>query len=84
MDGNGMGLVCCVGHNSQVGIQRQNMSTEPEPTPLQIKLEDLANTIGTIGTAGAVLTFIGCFIGLVLQCIFGSVGFIFLTFSKFS
>jgi magnesium-transporting ATPase (P-type) len=73
MDGNGLGLVCCVGIHSQLGIQRANMQTEPEITPLQIKLEALANTIGTIGAGGAALTFIGCLLGLVIRCIGGSV-----------
>lgn len=65
MDGSGWAVVVNVGVNSAIGIIKASLHTEPEPTPLQLKLEDLANTIGIIGGSGAVLTFIGCTAGLV-------------------
>lgn len=67
MDGSGWAVVVNVGKNSAIGIIRASLQTEPEPTPLQLKLDDLANTIGIIGASGAVLTFIGCTAGLVFQ-----------------
>lgn len=67
MDGDGYVLVACVGLHSALGKTRASLQTEPEPTPLQLKLEDLANTIGIIGTTGALLTFAGCILGLVIK-----------------
>lgn len=66
MDGSGTALVCLTGVNSLLGKTRASLQTEPEPTPLQLKLEDLANTIGIIGSSGAILTFVGCTMGLVI------------------
>jgi calcium-translocating P-type ATPase len=68
-DGNGLGLVLSVGINSQLGIMRAGMNTDIEPTPLQLKLDDLANTIGYVGTFGAGLTVVGCSIGHIISCI---------------
>ena len=69
-DGNGFALVLAVGRNSQLGILRGSMESEPESTPLQIKLTDLSEMIGKIGMYGAYLTFAGCTLGLVLTCVF--------------
>jgi calcium-translocating P-type ATPase len=68
-DGNGMALVLSVGINSFLGITRAGMNTDIEPTPLQLKLDDLANTIGYVGTFGAGLTVVGCSIGHIISCI---------------
>lgn len=65
-DGAGFGMVLAVGTHSQLGILRSSMETEEPDTPLQLKLTDLAEMIGTIGTWGAGLTVLGCTIGLVI------------------
>lgn len=59
-------MVLAVGIHSQLGILRASMETEDPDTPLQLKLTDLAEMIGTIGTWGACLTVLGCTIGLVV------------------
>ena len=68
-DGSGFALVLAVGVHSQLGILRASMESEPDETPLQLKLTDLAEMIGNIGMVGAGLTFIGCTIGLVITIV---------------
>lgn len=68
-DGSGFALVLCVGIHSQLGILRGSLESEPEDTPLQLKLTDLAEMIGNIGMLGAGLAVLGCTIGLVIACI---------------
>ena len=68
-DGSGFAMVLSVGLHSQLGILRSSMESEPEDTPLQLKLTDLAEMIGNIGMFGAGLTFIGCTLGLVLTIV---------------
>lgn len=68
-DGAGFALVLAVGVHSQLGILRSSMETEEPETPLQLKLTDLAEMIGIIGSWGAGLTVLGCTIGLILTII---------------
>lgn len=58
MEGTGLMLVCSVGSNTQINKIRNRLGEEQPPTPLQVKLEDVANAIGKIGTGAAALTFL--------------------------
>eukprot|EP01117_Protostelium_nocturnum_P020226 TRINITY_DN8_c1_g1_i1.p1 TRINITY_DN8_c1_g1~~TRINITY_DN8_c1_g1_i1.p1 ORF type:complete len:1040 (-),score=452.43 TRINITY_DN8_c1_g1_i1:165-3284(-) len=58
MDGTVRGLAIAVGENSQWGKIRKNLETEEVQTPLQIKLEDLAETIGKVGLGAALATLV--------------------------
>ena len=51
-------VVVAVGENSEWGRIKKGLETEQSPTPLQDKLEVLANQIGYVGMAFAVATFI--------------------------
>ena len=55
--GTGQGLVCCVGGNTQAGKAAKALSIANDITPLQAKLERIADQIGTVGFYAAVLTF---------------------------
>jgi P-type Ca2+ transporter type 2B len=70
MNGSGLAIVVAVGPNSRNGILRKTLEIEPEVTPLQVKLGHLADQIGKIGVTGAVLTFAGCMLRLVVQCMY--------------
>jgi len=50
-------LVIAVGEESQYGILFKNLQVEAEPTPLEEKLDNLANWIGYGGMAAAVMIF---------------------------
>jgi magnesium-transporting ATPase (P-type) len=56
--GSGTALVCAVGINTRSGQAEQKMNIEDEETPLQGKLATIANQIGGIGVAVAILTFV--------------------------
>ena len=58
VEGCGTFLVLCVGLNSHHGRIFALINAEPEPTPLQIKLEALAEKIGLVGMFFASITFI--------------------------
>jgi Ca2+-transporting ATPase len=51
-------VVVAVGENSEWGRIKKGLDVKPEPTPLQDKLETLANQIGYVGMAFAGATFI--------------------------
>ena len=55
LEGVGTYLVTSVGQNSSYGKILMGLQTETEPTPLQIKLGRLANWIGGLGSAAAIL-----------------------------
>ena len=57
VEGCGTFVVICVGLNSHHGKIFSLINTEPEPTPLQVKLEALAEKIGFMGMVVAALTF---------------------------
>ncbi|ORX83171.1 calcium-translocating P-type ATPase [Anaeromyces robustus] len=57
-EGVGSFLVTAVGTNSFHGKTMMSLRTEDEDTPLQVKLNALAEKIAVIGTAAAVLMFI--------------------------
>lgn len=56
--GEGLAIVCAVGVNSRAGMAGEKLDIEDEQTPLQEKLETIANQIGKVGLTVAVLTFI--------------------------
>jgi len=58
MQGIAKGIVIAVGKNSQWGKIKSSLEKEEEKTPLQEKLEDLAEFIGKLGVGAAILTFI--------------------------
>ncbi|PFH34173.1 plasma membrane-type Ca(2+)-ATPase A1 PMCAA1 [Besnoitia besnoiti] len=55
--GSGTALVIAVGHYSQVGQMFQKLAYDAEPTPLQRKLNALAEDIGNFGLISAILAF---------------------------
>ena len=57
LEGVGTYLVTSVGVNSSFGKIMMSLQTDNEDTPLQVKLAGMANWIGYIGTAAAVLLF---------------------------
>lgn len=57
-EGVGTYLVTSVGVNSSFGKIMVSLQTENEPTPLQVKLGNMANWIGYLGTAAAGLLFV--------------------------
>jgi calcium-translocating P-type ATPase len=56
-EGVGRGLVIAVGPHSQWGKIKESLDKEDEKTPLQEQLENLAELIGKIGLAAAIITF---------------------------
>lgn len=56
MSGNGTMLICTVGEDTQVGKLKMQLLIEQPPTPLQLKLEGVAESIGKIGLLAAVMT----------------------------
>ena len=58
IEGGGRMIVTRVGENSEWGKTIAQLVKDPENTPLQDKLEVVADTIGWIGLGAAVLTFI--------------------------
>ena len=47
--GQGTAMVCCVGANSRSGQAEEKLQTEEEQTPLQQKLDAIANQLARIG-----------------------------------
>jgi len=79
-EGDGTALVVAVGKNSKVGQLSASLRIVEEATPLQIRLDAMAGQIGLVGTVGASLAFVCCFINLCLRCIFGDEEFISMQF----
>ena len=55
-------VVICVGPYSMNGKTMMSLRTESEDTPLQVKLADLAESIGKIGLSLAILMLIALLI----------------------
>lgn len=55
--GEGLAIVCAVGVNTRAGMASEKLEEAEENTPLQNKLETIANQIGKVGLSVAVLTF---------------------------
>ncbi|CAD8083816.1 unnamed protein product [Paramecium primaurelia] len=72
MDGTGTMLVLTVGQNTCAGKTKLLLDQETPPTPLQQKLEGLAEDIGKFGTFVAIITFFALSIH---QLILGFMGY---------
>jgi Ca2+-transporting ATPase len=72
-EGVGSFLVTAVGTNSFHGKTMMSLRTEDEDTPLQVKLNALAEKIAVIGTAAAVLMFCVLIIKYIIQYCNGSI-----------
>lgn len=55
-EGKGLAVVACVGQNTRMGRLREMLDQEEELTPLQRKLERIANGIGLMGMIAASIT----------------------------
>lgn len=64
MSGKGVGVVCAVGKCTQQGQAEEKLNTEAEVTPLQAKLEIIADFIGMVGIYAAIFTFFASAINL--------------------
>lgn len=62
--GTGMAVICAVGTYTQSGKAAKKLDIEAEKTPLQGKLETIANQIGLIGFYCALLTMTACTINM--------------------
>ena len=58
VSGQGLALVCAVGTNTRSGMAEEKLQIEDEITPLQAKLETIADQIGKVGVYVAILTFL--------------------------
>lgn len=65
--GEGKAIVCVVGERTRVGRCQRMLDFENDQTPLQLKLESVAETIGYMGLAFAVLTFLALITQLLVQ-----------------
>ena len=75
MEGSCIMLVCTVGENTYINKMRNKLSKEQPPTPLQMKLEDVANAIRKIGTAAAALTFLALMMHIIYNIFEGTLVF---------
>ena len=67
VSGQGLAIVCAVGVNTRSGMAESKLNIEEEITPLQGKLETIANTIGKAGVYVAILTFIAMCINMAIK-----------------
>jgi P-type E1-E2 ATPase len=66
VSGSGSAIVCAVGVNTRSGMAEEKLNIEEEETPLQAKLETIANEIGRIGVYVALLTFISMTVKMIV------------------
>jgi magnesium-transporting ATPase (P-type) len=66
VSGSGTAIVCAVGVNTRSGMAEEKLNIEEEETPLQAKLETIANEIGRIGVYVALLTFISMTVKMIV------------------
>ena len=64
MSGKGMGVICAVGTSTQQGQAEQKLDIDSEETPLQGKLDKIADLIGWVGIYAATLTFLASIINV--------------------
>jgi magnesium-transporting ATPase (P-type) len=67
VNGQGVALVCTVGTHTRSGMAEEKLNIEEEETPLQQKLETIANEIGKIGVYVAILTFLAMTVNLTVS-----------------
>jgi P-type Ca2+ transporter type 2C len=68
--GEARAIVCGVGFNTCSGKAGKTLDIQNELTPLQMKLETIANSIGKVGLFVAIFTFIILIIKLLIITIF--------------
>jgi len=66
LQGQGLAIVASVGQNTRSGMAEEKLNIEAEETPLQAKLETIANEIGKIGVYVAILTFMTMTLRLII------------------
>lgn len=71
MSGKGFGVVAAVGEHTQQGQAEQKLDIDTEVTPLQAKLDTIADFIGWIGIYAAILTFLASAINMIVYKIIG-------------
>ena len=69
IEGNGVGIVLAIGEYSQKGIIRGTIDNaqEDNKTPLEVKLNSIADLIGYFGLGSAIITFIALIIQLIFE-----------------
>lgn len=67
--GTGLAIVCAVGVNTRSGMAEEKLNIEEEETPLQLKLETIANEIGKAGVFVSILTFLAMTINLIVHTV---------------
>ncbi len=67
LSGEGAMVVTAVGRATEMGKIRDALATDPEPTPLQERLSELADRIGLGGTVAAVAIFVALFLRSMLM-----------------
>ena len=67
ISGQGLALICAVGSNTRSGMAEEKLNIEDQATPLQNKLETIANTVGLVGMYVAALTFIAMTLQYVIR-----------------
>ena len=69
IEGNGSGIVIAIGEYSQKGIIQGTIDNaqEDNKTPLEIKLNSIADLIGYFGLGSAIITFIALLIQLIVE-----------------
>lgn len=66
MSGKGTAVVCAVGIHTQQGQAEQKLDIADEGTPLQEKLDKIADLIGWVGVYCAILTFLASVINMIV------------------
>eukprot|EP00357_Protocruzia_adherens_P000643 CAMPEP_0115020002 /NCGR_PEP_ID=MMETSP0216-20121206/29824_1 /TAXON_ID=223996 /ORGANISM="Protocruzia adherens, Strain Boccale" /LENGTH=1039 /DNA_ID=CAMNT_0002391669 /DNA_START=186 /DNA_END=3305 /DNA_ORIENTATION=+ len=66
-EGTGVMLICAVGPRSQLGKTKSKLEEEAEATPLQEKLEVIADDIGKLGVICALIVFVGLLIKFIIH-----------------
>jgi Ca2+ transporting ATPase len=64
-----MALICAVGANTRSGMAEEKLNIEEEATPLQSKLESIANEIGKYGVYVSILTFMAMTLKLIYSTV---------------
>lgn len=67
VSGQGTAIVCAVGTNSRSGLAEEKLNIEEDITPLQSKLETIANEVGKLGVYVSIITFLAMTIKLVVN-----------------
>lgn len=73
IDGDGTMLVCAVGESTQLGELKKSLQEESSPTPLQLKLEGLSNSIAKIALTASAATVVALLLHLAYDIYNGDV-----------